>query len=52
MENSKKLHLVFNDPENVKLTSQFIVDAYDMQSKAISSTKFIEVNLSVLDMMA
>ena len=38
MENSKKLHLVFNDPENVKLSSQFILDAYDMRSKAISIT--------------
>ena len=34
---SEKLKYVFNDPVNVKMTSQFIIDAYNLGSKKLNS---------------
>ena len=35
--NSEKLKIVLNDQSNVKLTSQFIIDAYNLRSKKLNS---------------
>ena len=34
---SEKFKLIFEEPQNVKVTAQFIVDAYNLRSKAIFS---------------
>ena len=34
-EASEKLKVVLNDPENVKPTGQFIIDAYNYRSKIV-----------------
>ena len=34
---SEKFKLIFEEPQNVKVTAQFIVDAYSLRSKAIFS---------------
>ena len=36
-DQSEKLKIVLNDHNNVKLTTQFIIDAYDLRSKTINS---------------
>ena len=33
-EKSEKLKFVLNEPDNVKLTAQFIIDAYHIKSEA------------------
>ena len=35
--NSEQLGIVLNDPNNVKLTSQFLIDSYDVRSKIMNS---------------
>ena len=35
--NSEQLGIVLNDPNNVKLTSQFLIDSYDVRSNIINS---------------
>ena len=34
---NEKLQIVLNDHFNVKLTSQFIIDAYNLRSKTVNS---------------
>ena len=38
-DQSEKLKIVLNDHNNVKLTTQFIIDAYDLRSKTINSKR-------------
>ena len=36
LNDGEKLSLVFNEPENVKSTAQFIIDAYNTRSKIVN----------------
>ena len=38
---AEQLKLVLNSPENVKVTAQFILDAYNMRSKIVGNTATI-----------
>ena len=43
---AERLKIVFNEPENVKITAQFIIDAYNVRSKIIfnqTSQIFVDV---------
>ena len=37
LQESEQLGIVLNDANNVKLTSQFLIDAYDMRSKILNN---------------
>ena len=50
IEASEKLKIVLNEAENVKLTGQFIIDAFNYLSKLVKNDvkHFTATNLSVL----
>jgi hypothetical protein len=40
--NAERLKIVLNEPVNVKVTAQFILDACNLRSKIVKNTAIIE----------